>query len=76
MLGMSETKNNPEGIRVSQQPGGRSNFTLKWLSPEPIRENRLEVLILSHRTDTVSVPEESRMCSEQSKQQDPLANFA
>lgn len=42
---MTDNKANPEGIKVSQQPGGRSNFTLKWLSPEPVRQNNLEVLI-------------------------------
>ena len=45
MFGMTDNKVNPEGIKVSQQPGGRSNFTLKWLSPEPVRQNNLEVLI-------------------------------
>jgi len=43
MLGMSQNKQNPEGIRVSQQPGGRSSFDFKWRSPEPTTNRNYDV---------------------------------
>ncbi len=40
---MSEQREHHEGIKVLQQPGGTSQFTLKWHSPEPKRDHIMQV---------------------------------